>query len=43
VDDEFWRNARVAMPPAGKTSVHLLVDSDVLAWLRERGGGTWPG
>ena len=29
-DEEFWRNARVVMPPPGKTSVHLRVDTDVL-------------
>jgi hypothetical protein len=26
---EFWKSARVAMP-AGKTSVHLRLDSDVI-------------
>lgn len=35
---EFWRSARVAMP-AGKTSVHLRVDSDVLDWFRANGKG----
>jgi hypothetical protein len=30
VDAAFWREARVVMPPAGKISVHLRVDSDVL-------------
>ncbi len=39
VDDEFWRNARVVMPPPSKTSVHLRLDSDVLAWFREQGRG----
>lgn len=39
VDDAFWAAARVVMPPAGKTSVHLRVDSDVLAWFRSQGRG----
>ena len=37
VDDDFWRNARVVMPPPGKASVHLRVDADVLHWFRGRG------
>ena len=39
VDDDFWRNARVVMPPPGKTSVHLRLDADVLEWFREQGRG----
>ncbi len=39
VDAEFWENARVVMPPSGKSSVHLRVDSDVLQWFREQGRG----
>jgi uncharacterized protein (DUF4415 family) len=39
VDDDFWRNARVVMPPPGKTSVHLRIDADVLEWFREQGKG----
>jgi len=35
---EFWRSARVAMP-AGKTSIHLRLDSDVAEWFRARGKG----
>lgn len=35
---EFWKSARVAMP-AGKISVHLRLDSDVVAWFRARGKG----
>ena len=35
---EFWRSARVAIP-AGKTSVHLRLDSDVVEWFRARGKG----
>lgn len=39
VDDDFWRDARVVMPPPGKASVHLRVDADVLNWFREQGRG----
>ena len=39
VDEEFWRNARVVMPPPGKASVHLRLDADVLEWFREQGKG----
>jgi uncharacterized protein (DUF4415 family) len=35
---EFWRSARVAMP-AGKTSVHLRLDSDVVEWFKAHGKG----
>jgi uncharacterized protein (DUF4415 family) len=35
---EFWKSARVAMP-AGKTSVHLRLDSDVVEWFRAHGKG----
>jgi uncharacterized protein (DUF4415 family) len=35
---EFWRSAHVVMP-AGKTSVHLRMDSDVVAWFRAGGKG----
>jgi uncharacterized protein (DUF4415 family) len=35
---EFWRTAKVVMP-AGKTSVHLRLDSDVVDWFRARGKG----
>jgi uncharacterized protein (DUF4415 family) len=38
LDEDFWRNARVVMPP-GKKSVHLRVDADVLAWFRAHGRG----
>ena len=37
-DEAFWRNARVVVPP-GKTSIHLRVDVDVLAWFRPQGRG----
>ena len=39
VDDEFWRNVRVVMPPPGKTSVHLRLDADVLEWFQKQGKG----
>ncbi|MCC6718562.1 MAG: BrnA antitoxin family protein [Acetobacteraceae bacterium] len=39
VDDDFWRNAHVVMPPPGKASVHLRLDADVLEWFREQGRG----
>jgi len=35
---EFWKSARVAMP-AGKTSVHLRLDNDVVEWFRVHGKG----
>ncbi|QMV19128.1 hypothetical protein GOB94_10920 [Granulicella sp. 5B5] len=35
---EFWKNAKVVVP-AGKTSVHLRLDSDVVEWFREHGKG----
>lgn len=38
VDDAFWQNAELQMPQA-KTSVHLRLDADVLAWFRSQGRG----
>ncbi len=38
VGDDFWKRARVVMPP-GKTSVHLRVDSDVFEWFKRQGAG----
>ena len=35
---EFWKRARVRMPP-GKASVHLRVDSDVVEWFKAGGKG----
>lgn len=35
---EFWKNARVVLPP-GKTSVHLRLDSDVVEWFKAGGKG----
>lgn len=39
VDAEFWASARVVMPPPGKASVHLRLDTDVLDWFRAQGKG----
>ena len=39
VDEDFWRNARIAMPRPSKTSVHLRLDADVLEWFRAQGQG----
>lgn len=39
VDTEFWQKARVVMPSAGKTSIHLRVDSAVLDWFKAQGRG----
>jgi uncharacterized protein (DUF4415 family) len=38
LDKNFWRNARVVVPP-GKKSIHLRVDADVLAWFKAQGRG----
>ena len=35
---DFWSSARVVMP-AGKTSVHLRLDSDVVEWFKAHGKG----
>jgi uncharacterized protein (DUF4415 family) len=39
LDADFWRGARVVMPPRGKSSVHLRVDTDVLEWFKAQGRG----
>ena len=39
MDDDFWRNARVVMPPPNKASIHLRLDAAVLEWSREQGRG----
>ena len=39
VDPDFWASARVVMPPPGKASVHMRLDSDVLEWFRAQGPG----
>ncbi len=38
LDAEFWKSARVVMP-AGKTSIHLRLDTDVVEWFRAHGKG----
>jgi uncharacterized protein (DUF4415 family) len=38
LDEDFWRRARIVTPP-GKASVHLRVDTDVLAWFKAQGRG----
>jgi uncharacterized protein (DUF4415 family) len=35
---DFWSSARVVMP-AGKTSVHLRLDTDVVDWFKGAGKG----
>jgi len=35
---DFWSSAHV-VEPAGKTSIHLRVDSDVVEWFRAGGKG----
>ena len=39
LEPEFWENARVVMPPRGKSSVHLRIDTDVLQWFKAQGRG----
>jgi uncharacterized protein (DUF4415 family) len=39
IDPEFWATTSVKMPHAGKSSVHLRLDSDVLDWFRQQGRG----
>lgn len=36
--EDFWKSARVVMP-AGKTSVHLRLDRDVVEWFKAHGKG----
>ena len=36
--EDFWKQARVVMPP-GKTSVHLRLDSDIVDWFKTQGKG----
>jgi uncharacterized protein (DUF4415 family) len=38
LDEDFWRHAQVVVPP-GKSSIHLRVDTDVLAWFKVQGRG----
>ena len=35
---DFWKSAHVVMP-SNKTSVHLRLDSDVVAWFKAHGKG----
>lgn len=37
--DAFWANAVVVEPEARKSSVHLRLDPEVLAWFRAQGPG----
>ncbi len=39
VDADFWASARIVMPPPGKASVHIRLDTDVLDWFRAQGKG----
>jgi uncharacterized protein (DUF4415 family) len=39
LESDFWENARVVMPPPGKSSIHLRVDTDVLDWFKAQGRG----
>ena len=39
LDDTFWREAVVRLPPPGKASIHLRLDQDVLAWFKHQGRG----
>ena len=36
-DAEFWKKARVVLP-AGKQTITIRLDPDLLAWLREQKG-----
>jgi uncharacterized protein (DUF4415 family) len=38
VEEDFWRDAHVVMPH-GKSSVHLRVETDILAWFKAQGCG----
>jgi uncharacterized protein (DUF4415 family) len=39
LDEDFWKAAKLVMPPPKKKSIHLRVDSDVLEWFRSQGRG----
>lgn len=39
IDPDFWNEAHIVMPSAGKASVHLRVDADVLDWFKAQGKG----
>ena len=36
--EDFWKSAR-RVPPPGKTSIHIRLDSDVAAWFKAQGNG----
>jgi uncharacterized protein (DUF4415 family) len=38
LDPNFWDDAEVVMP-AGKSSIHLRIDTDVLDWFKAQGRG----
>jgi len=38
LDDSFFKNARVVVPP-GKKQLTLSLDKDVLEWLKKQGPG----
>ena len=38
LDEDFFRNARVVVPP-GKKQLTVRLDADVLAWLKGQGKG----
>ena len=38
LDDAFFRNARVVVPP-GKKQLTIRLDADVLSWLKDQGKG----
>jgi uncharacterized protein (DUF4415 family) len=39
LEPDFWEKARVVMPPPGKSSIHLRIDTDVLQWFKAQGRG----
>ena len=38
LDAEWFKRARLSMPPKGKTPVTLRLDNDLLKWLRSQDG-----
>jgi uncharacterized protein (DUF4415 family) len=38
-DEDFWKNARIVMPSAGKTHTGLRIDNEVLGWFKAQGRG----
>lgn len=37
--EEFWRRAKIVRPEDRKTSIHLRIDPEVLAWFKAQGKG----